>query len=165
VLLGSEAVERFYFLQRVRWQRPRAGCIVVKIDEISFEGLQLLGEYVRLGCDRLEPVSMVTIERDCEFLLRATLDAETLTEDLLDEAKVSFGVDADGVVLGRFDVNLDTVLKEAELFEALGAFELAYGQGRESVERGLAIGVEADVLPVGRGGAVAVVWDGCAGEI
>ncbi len=40
-----------------------------------------------------------------------------------------------------------------------------WGQGGEALEGGLAVGVEADVLPVLRRGAVAVVGDGGAGEV
>ena len=59
----------------------------------------------------------------------------------------------------------DSVFEEAELFEALGLFEEAVGQGGEAVEGGFAVGVEADVLPVGRCRVVAVVGDGGAGEV
>lgn len=87
--------------------------------------------------------------------------------------EVGFGVYADGVELGGSDVDAKAVLEEAELFEALGLFEGAVGQGWELLERGVAICVEADVLPVGgwRGGdavasaLVAVVGDGGAGEV
>lgn len=48
-------------------------------------------------------------------------------KDLLNEAEVGFGVDADGVMVGGLDVDLYTILQEAKLFEALRAFELADG--------------------------------------
>lgn len=79
--------------------------------------------------------------------------------------EVFFGVDAYGVVVGGFDVDVDVVFEEAELFEALDLFECADGQGGEAVEGGFAVGVEADVLPVIRVGVVAVVGDGGAGEV
>src|ERR1039458_8232423 len=116
-------------------------------------------------------------------------------EDGLDEAEVGLGVDADGVEIGGLDVDGEAVFEEAELFEALGALQPAGGQGGEAVEGGLAIGVEADVLPV-KGWwfesrrrflrqaqdrlfdsarcaplrmtisrCIAVVWDGGAGEV
>src|ERR1039458_4633453 len=69
-------------------------------------------------------------------------------EDGLDEAEVGLGVDADGVEIGGLDVDGEAVFEEAELFEALGALQPAGGQGGEAVEGGLAISVEADVLPV-----------------
>jgi hypothetical protein len=101
----------------------------------------------------------------CEdFAARCSI-ADLLEEELLDEVEVGFGVDADGVVVGGLDVEVEAVFEEAELFESLGALELAGGQRGEEIERGLAIGVEADVLPVRRGSAVAVVGDGGAGEI
>lgn len=64
------------------------------------------------------------------------------------KVQISFGIDANGVGVGGLDVDTQTVLEEAELFEALGEFELAGGQGGEAIQRGLAIRVEADVLPV-----------------
>ena len=82
--------------------------------------------------------------------------------------EVFFGVDADGVEVGGFDVDVDAVFEEAELFEALGLFEGAGGESGEAVEGGFAVGVEADVLPVLRCGVVfgiAVVGDGGAGEV
>src|ERR1035441_7317814 len=86
-------------------------------------------------------------------------------QDLLDEAKILFSVDADCVVGGGFDVNLDAVFEEAELFETLGALKLGGRERWEKVERRFAIGVKANVLPVKRGGAVAVVGDGGSGEV
>jgi hypothetical protein len=71
--------------------------------------------------------------------------------------EVFFGVYADGVVVGGFDVDGDAVFEEAELFEALGLFEEAVGQGGEALEGGFAVGVEADVLPVLRRDVV-VCW-------
>lgn len=79
--------------------------------------------------------------------------------------EVFFGVDSDGVVFGGLDVDGDVVFEETELFEALGLFEEAGGQGGEALEGGLAVGVEADVLPVLRRGSVTVVWDGGPGEV
>ncbi len=79
--------------------------------------------------------------------------------------EVFFGVDADGVEVGGLDVDGDAVFEEAELFEALGVFERAVGQGGEALEGGFAVGVEADVLPVLRLCLVAIVWDGGAGEV
>ena len=70
--------------------------------------------------------------------------------------EVFFGVDAYGVEVSGFDVDVDAVFEEAELFEALGLFEGARGQGGEALECCFAVGVEADVLPVlRRCGAVA----------
>jgi len=71
-------------------------------------------------------------------------------EELLDEAQVGFGVDANGVVVGGLDVDLETILEEPKLFETLGAFKLAGGQAGELVDCGLAISVESDVFPVRR---------------
>jgi hypothetical protein len=86
-------------------------------------------------------------------------------EDALYLYEVFLGVDADGVEGGGLDIKGDVVFEEAELFEALGMFEGALGQGGEAMERGFAVGVEAEVLPVLRGVAVAVVGDGGAGKI
>ena len=88
-----------------------------------------------------------------------------IVKDGFDAVEVFFGVDAYGVVRGGFDVDVDVVFEEAELFEALGLFESAWGQGGESVEGGFAVGVEAYVLPVLRRDVIAVVGDGGAGEV
>ena len=62
--------------------------------------------------------------------------------------EVFFGVYADGVEVGGFDVDVDAVFEEAELLQALSALELAGRQRGEEMQRSLAVGVEADVLPV-----------------
>jgi len=105
--------------------------------------------------------------------LNLVLEAGGGAEEGFDVAEVFFGVDADGVEVGGLDVEVDAVFEETELFQALGLFEDAVGQGGELLERGFAVGVEADVLPVWGGGAgvavagagVAVVGDGGAGEV
>jgi hypothetical protein len=80
--------------------------------------------------------------------------------------EVFFGVYADGVEVRGFNVEAETVFEEAELLQALGRFEWGWGEGGEAVEGGLAVGVEAEVFPVGDGaGGVAVVGDGGAGEV
>ncbi len=87
-------------------------------------------------------------------------------EDLFDDEEVGFGVYADGVGFDGFDVDVDAVFEPAELFETLDDFQLAGGQGRELLQGGAAVGVEADVLPVaGVAGGVAVKWNGGAGEV
>ncbi len=96
-------------------------------------------------------------------------------EELLHEAEVGFGVDANGVVVGGLHVDVEAILEEPKLFEALGAFELAWRQGGKAIERRLAIGVEADVFPVlGQkprlriatwGPRVALVGDSGTGEV
>ena len=88
-----------------------------------------------------------------------------IVKDGFDAVEVFFGVDAYGVVRGGFDVDVDVVFEEAELFEALGLFESAWGQGGESVEGGFAVGVEAYVLPVLRRDVIAVIGDGGAREV
>jgi hypothetical protein len=88
-----------------------------------------------------------------------------LEEEGFDAVEVFFSVDADGVVLGGGDVEAEAVFEETELLEALGTFEGAGGELGEAVECVAAVGVEADVLPILRVGAVAVVWDGGAGEV
>ena len=87
------------------------------------------------------------------------------TEHGFDLFEVFFGVDAYGVVVGGFDVDVDVVFEEAELFEAFGLFEGAGGQGGEALECGFAVRVEAYVFPVVGGGVVTVVRDGGAGEV
>ena len=49
-------------------------------------------------------------------------------EELFGEEEVGFGIDADGVEFGGFDVEVEAVFEEAELFEAFGAFEDAGGR-------------------------------------
>ncbi len=88
-------------------------------------------------------------------------------EDGFDGLKVVFGVDADGVDRGGFDVHGDVVFKEAELFEAFGLLEGAGGKGGEATEGVGRVGVQADVLPeLGVGMVrIAVKGDGGAGEV
>ena len=121
------------------------------MDEINFGDRQLWGDLFVATEDRLGGLA----------------GSLTSAEKLLDQEEVGFGVDADGVVMGGLDDDVQAILEEAKLLEALGAFECAGGQGGEGVERGLAISVEADVLPVLRCGIgrVAVVGDGGAGEV
>ena len=88
-----------------------------------------------------------------------------VSQEDFDAAEVFFGVDTDGVEASGFDVDVDVVFEEAELFEALGLFEGADGQGGEALERRSAVCVEADVLPVSRRNIIAVVGDGGAGEV
>ena len=57
----------------------------------------------------------------------------TVEEEGFYAVEIFFGVDAYGVEGGGFDVNVDVVFEEAELFEALDLFEGAWGQGGESV--------------------------------
>jgi len=56
-------------------------------------------------------------------------------EEGFDAVEVFFGVDAYGVEVGGFDVDVDVVFEEAELLEAFGLFEDAGGQGGEAMER------------------------------
>ncbi len=50
-----------------------------------------------------------------------------MAEERFYAVEVGFGVDADGVVGGFGDVDVDVVFEQAELFEALGLFEGAGG--------------------------------------
>ena len=72
-----------------------------------------------------------------------------LAEEGFYALEIFFRVYSDGVEVGGLDVDGDVVFEEAQLFEALGLFEGAWGKGGEAFEDGLAVGVEADVLPVG----------------
>jgi hypothetical protein len=72
----------------------------------------------------------------------------SLAEDGFDAGEVFFGVDADGVVWGFGDVEGDAVFEQAELLQALGLFERAGSERGEAGQRRLAVGVEAEVLPV-----------------
>ena len=107
-------------------------------------------------------LSVTSAQRSSDLGTSARL---LLADERFDKTEVSFGVDSDGVVVGGLDVKLETVLQEAKLFQALGSFKGAGRQCREEIERGLAIGVQADVLPVKRGSVVAVVGDRCTREI
>jgi hypothetical protein len=71
-----------------------------------------------------------------------------LAEEGLYALEIFFGIDSDGVEFGGLDVDGDVVFEEAELFEAFDLFEEAWWEGGEAFEGGLAVGVEADVLPV-----------------
>jgi hypothetical protein len=93
----------------------------------------------------------------------------SLKQNFFDAAKVVFGVDADGVVLGLGDVEGDIVFEEAKLFEALDLFELAGRQGRETLQGCAAVGIETEVLPVDGAGWLAILLavegDGRAREV
>ena len=67
--------------------------------------------------------------------------AGSAAEEGFDAAEVFFGVDTDGVEVGGFDVDVDAVFEEAELFETFALFEDAGGQSGEAQERGSAVGV------------------------
>ena len=99
--------------------------------------------------------------------MRASAGGGPLQQQLLYETKVGFRVHADGVEVGGLNVERYAVLQITQLLQTLGVLQHAGGQGREEIERGLAIGVQADVFPVGgRGiGRVAVIRDGGAGEV
>lgn len=89
---------------------------------------------------------------------------------MFDALEVFFGVDADGVVGRLGDVDVDAVLKEAKLFELLGGLKRGVREGWKLLQRGSAVGVEAEVLEVAglagfAGALVAVVGDGGAGEV
>jgi hypothetical protein len=79
--------------------------------------------------------------------------------------EVVFGVDADRVMGGRFDVDGDVVLEETELLEALCSLQRAGGKGGKAVEGSFAVGVEAKVLPVAGASGVSIIGDGGAGEV
>jgi hypothetical protein len=67
---------------------------------------------------------------------------------------------------GFCHVEGDVVFQEAELLQALGLFEDGGGEGGEAFERGAAIGVEAEVLPVrSLAAGVTVKGNGRAGEV
>jgi len=88
-----------------------------------------------------------------------------MAEDVFDLLEVFFGVYAYGVVFRGFDVEGDVVFEEAELFKSLGLFKGAVREGGEALERGLAVGIEADVFPVVGRASVAVVGDGGSGKV
>ena len=62
-------------------------------------------------------------------------------QDVAYADEIFFRVYSDGVEFGGFDVDIDTVFEEAELFEAFDLFEGAGGQGGEALECGFAVGV------------------------
>lgn len=87
-------------------------------------------------------------------------------EDGFNAVEVVDGVDADGVAVGLGYVDIDSIFKQAELFEALDLFEGRGGELREGGDGFRAIGVEAEVLAIGgEAGAVTVKGDGGAGEV
>jgi len=54
-------------------------------------------------------------------------------QESFDAMEVVFSVNTDGVVVGGFDVDGDSVFEEAKLFEALSLFEDAWRKGGEAV--------------------------------
>ena len=81
-------------------------------------------------------------------------------------AEVFFCIDADGVAGGRGDVDVDAVVEQAELLEAFDLLDPGGRRGREFLQRGFAIGVDAEMLAIaGKAGIVAIEGDGGAGEV
>ncbi len=62
-------------------------------------------------------------------------------------------------MLGFRDVEADVVFEQTELFEPLGEFERSGGERGEALQRGTAIGIEAEVLEI-HGGGVRVAVEG-----
>jgi hypothetical protein len=100
------------------------------------------------------------------FLSISQSSGGTRGENRFYRTEVFFGVDADGVAGRRGDVDVDAVVEEAALFEALNLFDPGGRQGCEFFERGFAVGVDAEVLAIaGEAGVVAVVGDGGARKV
>lgn len=62
-------------------------------------------------------------------------------------------------------MDVDAVVEETELFETLDLFEPGGREGGEFLERGFAVGVDAEVLAVSGKASVAIEGDGGAGEV
>src|SRR6185437_7152349 len=65
------------------------------------------------------------------------------------QVQVLFCVDADGVVRTFAYVDVDVVFEQAQLLEALDLLKLSGRQCSEASQSLLAVGIEAEVLPVG----------------
>ena len=64
-------------------------------------------------------------------------------QDLLDSREIFFGIDSYGVVRSFGNVDLDSMIEESQLLEALGTFEFRFGPGAELFQCFSAIAVEA----------------------
>jgi hypothetical protein len=62
-------------------------------------------------------------------------------------------------------VDVDAVVEETELFEALDAFEPGRREGGEPIEGGFAVGVDAEVLAIAGETAIAIEGNGGAREV
>jgi len=91
--------------------------------------------------------------------------ALSLAEEGFDSPEIILSVDADGIEVGRLDVDAEAVFEEAKLLQPLGLLKKSVGKRRETFERGFTVGVETDVFPVLRTGFVAVIRDGGTGEV
>ena len=91
--------------------------------------------------------------------------ALSLAEEGFDSPEIILSVDADGIELGGFDVDAETVFEKSKLFEPLGSLKKPVRKCGKAFERVFTVGVEADVFPVLRTGFVAVIRDGGAGEV
>src|SRR5215469_14661779 len=90
----------------------------------------------------------------------------TRCEYLLHPAQVLFRIDSHGIEWRFGYMYRDAVIEEAELFEAFGALQCRFGPGTEGVKRGLAVGVEAEVLEVRNGaGFLAIEGNRCPREV
>ena len=69
--------------------------------------------------------------------------------------------------MNRFgDVDGDAIFQETKLLQSLTALERRLRKRAEAIERGLAVGVKAQVLEIAdAAGVVAIEWDARAGKI
>lgn len=87
-------------------------------------------------------------------------------EDSFGGAQILFCIDADGVRRSGGNVDVDAVIEEAQLLEALDLLKPGGRQRGEFLERSFAVGVNAEVLAVpGEPAPVAVEGDRRAGEV
>ena len=158
------------------------GCAVdaaVQQGELSFERLEnyrkLLAE-LRFQERKIESRGGAAGQREMEenpqshaptagTILKITIRARTRTR-ISSTRRKSSSVSTPTVSYGvSRHVNRDSVLQEAQLFQALAALERRLRKRDEAVQRRLAISIEAEMLEIFRSGAVAVIGNGCAGEI
>lgn len=81
--------------------------------------------------------------------MQLNLQRESFAQEGLYSRNVGLGVDAYGVEINGFDVQGEAVFEQAQLLEAFGLFQRTGFEGSEAQEGRAAVGVEAQVLPVG----------------
>src|SRR5205807_4075560 len=86
-------------------------------------------------------------------------------QTLLKLSQIIFRVHPDAVVGRHGYVNVDPILQKAQLLESFGTFEGGFGQSDKTVQRRLAIAVNAEVLKISRVRAIAVERDSCVRKI
>ena len=101
----------------------------------------------------------------CAFLSGAVLQQLSFSQNFDHALQIFFCVDTHAVVRRLPNIDRDAVLQEAQLLQTLTLFECGLRKRHKAVERGFAVGVQAEVLKVAGLRAIAIERDGGTGKI